>query len=110
MGKKEAVFLLKKKKKLGAVSISVFNCESYLSACVLALTACLGDDRAWNAMIVYWKLRQLYMLHDVFRIELFRQNNIEQNIILSKVHSSKEAAYFEKGKSPTQSLSGKRKG
>lgn len=30
------------------------------------------------------------MLHDVFRIQVFRQNNIEQNIILSKVHSSKK--------------------
>lgn len=30
------------------------------------------------------------MLHDVFRIQVFRQNNTEQNSILSKVHSSKE--------------------
>lgn len=30
------------------------------------------------------------MLHDVFRIQVFRQNNTEQNSILSKVHSSKK--------------------
>ena len=61
-------------------------------------------------MIVYWKLGQLYMLHDVFRIQVFRQNNTEQNSILSKVHLSKKAAYFEKGKKQHITLSAKRKG
>lgn len=75
-------------------SLSVCVCVCMCVRWWLALTAWLIDDRAWNAMIVYWKLRQLYMLHDVFRIQVFRQNNTEQNSILSKVHSSKRFIFW----------------
>lgn len=40
------------------------------------------------------------MLHDVFRIQVFRQNNKEQNSILSKVHSSKKLHILKRVKAP----------
>ena len=46
------------------------------------------------------------MLHDVFRIQVFRQNNIEQNSILSKVHSSKSCIFLKRVKAPHNPVRG----